>query len=244
MTFTAETAALALIVALAFTVEGALGFGATLVAVTLSAFLVPIDVLLPSFVPLNMILSASIVARSWRAVDVRLLFFRIVPWMGLGLPLGMWTARHLDGHLLVKGFGLFVAVLAMLELRARHAAQPSNGSRAGGNVLLALGGLVHGAFGTGGPMAVYVAGRSLVDKAAFRATLSALWIVLNVVLVGGFAMDGRVNASSVTLSAMLAAGLVAGIVLGEILHKKVPVTTFRVVVWAALAVAGVALALR
>ncbi len=120
---------LVLVVFLAFLVEAALGFGATVVAVALGAFLVPIPELLAAFVPLNIVLSAYLAVRYRRDIHWRLLMLRIVPLMVAGIPVG----------LLLLGWGV-----------------------------------VHGAFATGGPMAVFVSGRVLTDKGRFRSTLSTL----------------------------------------------------------------------
>lgn len=233
-------ALLVCIVALAFTVEGALGFGATVVTVTLGAFLVPIETLLPAFVPLNMVLSASIAVRGRRAVDARLLVRRIVPLMLLGMPVGMLAMRVIDGAVLVRVYGVMIVALALLEL----VAQRPPPSRRLGNLLLFCAGAVQGAFGTGGPLTVFVVGKELPGKHAFRATLSALWVTLNCVLVGGFVLDGRVNATSARTSLWLVLGLAIGSVAGELVHRRLAPEKFRVVVWGMLAIAGTALALR
>ena len=233
-------ALLVCIVALAFTVEGALGFGATVVTVTLGAFLVPIDTLLPAYAPLNIALSASIVLRSLRDVDARLLLRRIVPLMVLGMPLGMFAMRTLDGALLIRVYGAMIVVLAVIEL-ARRLPAPS---QAVGNVLLVGAGIVQGAFGTGGPLTVFVVGKQLQGKRTFRATLCALWLILNIVLVAGFAVDGRVNLESARTTAWLALGLVFGVIAGELVHRRLAPEKFRVLVWGTLALAGMALALR
>ena len=240
-------ALLVCIVALAFAVEGALGFGSTVVTVTLGAFLVPIDMLLPAYVPANIVLSVSIVARTYRDVDARMLFRRVVPLMVLGMPFGMLALRVLDGAVLVRVYGVMIVVLAIIELAARL---PSP-SRALGNALLFAAGTVQGAFGTGGPLTVFVLGKELTErpdaaagKRAFRATLCLLWLILNVVLVIGFAIDGRLTAESGRTTLWLVVGLAFGIVVGELVHRRLAPERFRVVVWGMLALAGTALALR
>jgi uncharacterized membrane protein YfcA len=238
--------ALAVVVLAAFAVEAALGFGATVVTVALGAFLVPIESLLPAFVPLNMVLSLYLAGRYSRDVDRRFLFARIVPWMGLGLPLGLVAAARLGSGSLRLVFGVFVVLLSAFELRrGRRDAEPrpDAGRLVGGAVLFAAG-VVHGLFATGGPLAVYVAGRELPDKARFRATLSALWLLLNVALVGSFAAAGRLGSASLALTAMLALPLLGGILLGEVLHRRVPAALFRTLVFALLLAAGLLLAAK
>ncbi len=51
-------------------------------------------------------------------------------------------------------------------------------------VILLLGGVVHQLFVSGGPLVVIYAAHRIKEKNAFRATLSMMWIVLNLVLFG------------------------------------------------------------
>jgi hypothetical protein len=248
--------ALAVIVLLALVVEASLGFGATVIAVALAAFFYPIDVLLPAYVPVNMLLSAYLVVRHRDGVDGRFLLRRIVPFMALGLPAGLLLFRYSSGPHLKILFGVFVVGLSTLELlrlaRARRAAPAVDGgapptrplAAAPAAVLLLLGGVIHGAFGTGGPMAVYVAGRQLTDKRVFRSTLSALWLLLNGVLVVTYAFGGYLTLQSAKLSLVMLVPLVLGTVIGEWTHRRLKGTTFATLVFVVLLVAGLALALR
>lgn len=241
------TLLLGLVVLVAFTVEAALGFGATVVAVSLGAFLLPIDEILYAFVPLNLALSAFFVVRNRREVDLRLLLLRVLPFMALGLPLGFFGLAVVDERTARMAFGAFVAALAAVELwrarRAEDAALPalSTPRRA---LALGLAGVVHGAFATGGPLVVYVMSRTLADKGAFRATLSALWLVLNLVLVAGFAARGALDAESGARSLAWAPFLLGGLLAGDALHRRVSTEAFRRLVFTLLFVAGALLVLR
>ncbi|MCK6548248.1 sulfite exporter TauE/SafE family protein [Myxococcota bacterium] len=247
--------AFAAIVFLAFAVEATLGFGATIITVALASFLWPIETILVAFVPVNFLLSAWMTARHRRDVDLRLLTTRVVPLMVLGMPAGLWAFEHLDERTLKLGYGLFVVVLSALELVRDHQARRATAAAASPapareipplveGVLLTLGGVVHGAFSTGGPMAVYVTGRRLADKARFRATMSALWLVLNPILVVSYALSGKLGAETLGRSAILVAPLALGIVAGEWAHAKVSSAAFRTGVFAMLLAVGVVTVLR
>lgn len=239
--------ALAVVVLLAFSIEAALGFGATLVAVALGSFFVGLDVLLPALVPLNVLLSGFLVARYWRAVETRFLFTRLLPLMAVGLPLGQLAFQTIDASILKRIFGAFVAVVAAIELRRMrlHANEAPVPLRRPVEVaFLLLGGVVHGAFATGGPMAVYVTGRVVHDKGAYRATLSVLWLALNLVLVGSYGVSGALGPETLSLSVVLAPSLLLGLVVGELAHHRVPVATFRAGVFAMLLLAGGMLLVR
>lgn len=260
-----ESALLALVVFAGFAVESTLGFGATVVAVALASLFMSIERVLPSFVPLNMVLSATLAFRGRKELDARLLFTRIAPAVAVGMPLGMWLFGRAPEGALKLGFGVFIILLGASEL-LRKGAQAERSADDGAPVpapsaptvapakelstgaaaaLLALGGVAHGAFGTGGPMVVYVMGKKLSgSKTTFRATLSLLWLVLNVLLMGSFFVAGRLGRGSVTLSVMLAPSLLVGLWVGQRLHDRISLATFRFAVFVGLVVAGAVLVLR
>ncbi len=242
---------LAIVVLAAFSVEAVVGFGSTVIAVTFGAQILPIDALLPAFVPLNLALSLVIVARNARSVDARLLVRRVLPAVGVGLAIGLGAFRLLrvgDTAALELVLAAFVVSLAVIELArlARPAAAATGRPIApiAAAALLALGGVAHGLFGSGGPMVVYVASRELEGKARFRATLSALWLVLNVTLVVNYASLGLIGRASAGRSLALAPSLLLAIPIGEWLHHRLPEARFRPVVYAVLLVGGLALGAR
>lgn len=242
------SAALLVVVAFAFTVEAALGFGATVITLALGALMLPIGTILPAIVPLNLLLSAFLAIRHRAYVDRRLLFSGILPLVLLGMPFGMWASGALPDAVLKRLYGAFVCTLAGLELaRARRALAgsedpPARPWRDAG--LLALAGVVHGAFSTGGPLVVYVAGRRLGDKLRFRATLAGLWMTLQGLLIARFAWRGDFDAETASLSFRFALGLAVGLVLGDAIHDRIPETLFRRGVFVLLGLVGAVLLVR
>ncbi len=228
------------VVALAFGVEAALGFGSTVIAVSLGALVVDVRVLLPVFVPLNMALSTAILLRDRAHVDARLLLRRVLPAMGLGLPIGLFAFTSLDADVLRRALGAVVVALAVRELFGL-------GRRTGGaarSVALFAGGIVHGALGSGGPLVVWALGDRAREPRALRATLAALWLTLNAVLLVGYGWDGRLDGASATWTAWLACGGVVGALAGEWVHRRIDAARFARAVWVALALVGVVLLAR
>ncbi len=242
---TVTTLLVALVVFLAFTTETVLGFGATVITLALGAALVPLRPLLAALIPLNLALSAYLTARHWRDVDVRALTRRIGPPMLAAMPVGMLLAARLPAAWLVRAFGLFVLALASIELRRMRRAQPATDlSRNASLGLLALGGAVHGMFGVGGPLVVWVVSRWFDDRHRVRATLNALWLTLNVIFLAPMALDGTLSRASLGATITFVPSLVAATWAGEKLHARVPESTFRKAVYAMLLAAGVVLVVR
>lgn len=249
---------LMLVCTLAFTIETALGFGATLISVALGSLFLGIDAILHALVPLNLVLSGYLVARNVAHIDRAFLFRRLLPFMVLGLPIGILVVSRLDASLLKRVFGAFLVGVAGLELWRSFQTPPELGNSPRGErvtnastmprwqerLLLMAGGAIHGAFTTGGPMAVYVTSRVIEDKKAYRATLSALWALLNLVMLGWYLADGAIGPATIGLTLALTPSIAVGMVVGEVLHARVPVATFRKVVFAMLLLTGVMLLVR
>ncbi len=237
---------LGLIIFAAFFVEAALGFGATLLALALGVWVCPLQELLPLVVSLNLLLSLFLVWRDRSFIDPRLLWGRYLPLMSLGLPIGLVMLSVLQPERLLTCFGVCLAAMAAWELGrswiARSVPRPPLGSLWGG-LLLLLGGVCHGLFASGGPLAVYVAGRQLHNKSAFRGTLAALWLLLNLLWLMGYALSGPLSPELPSKALGLFFPLLAGSLLGDRAHHRLNPKLFRTLVFGLLLLIGCQLAI-
>jgi uncharacterized membrane protein YfcA len=228
------------VVALAFAAEATTGFGATVIALALGLHLFPLGEVLPVFVPLGLFMSSWLVLRGRAHVDRRLLLFRILPWMGLGLAVGLTIFERASHELLRRAFGLFVVTLAAIELwRLLRASTASREvSRPAATAALLGAGVMHGMFSTGGPLLVWALGKSLPEKRAFRATLSCVWLVLGSALTTAYATSGRLDGGTLRATAALLPVLGVAIAAGEWAHHRLDERRFRVIVYALLLGSG------
>lgn len=238
--------ALQAIVLLAFVAEAAIGFGSTVITVTLAVLFLPLDVVLPAFVPVNMLLSAYLAIRHHRAIAFQLLLRTIAPAVLVGLAIGIGLFRGQSSQALLLAFALFVVALSAVEL---WRAQSSDASTLPlslpiRSLMLGLGGVVHGLFGTGGPMIVYALQREGLDKGAFRASLAVVWLTLNSALLVNFASMGLLGRGSAVLSLAIAVALIPALFLGGYLHHRLSARRFQLGIFSLLLVAGIALAAR
>ncbi len=233
--------ALAVIALVAFGTEGAIGFGGTVIAACIGAQLIPLDELLPAFVPISLAMSAWLVVTGRDAIAWQVLLRTIAIPVALGAAAGL-ALFHIPGKTgLAAAFGGFVALLAVGQL-VRPASRPL--SRAWQRVFLVAGGVAHGLFGTGGPLIVYVTRRELADKRTFRATLALLWLVLGIALLVNFLALGLYRRHTVELGGVIGLALIPGLWIGQRIHDALDGARFERVVWALLLVAGLALAIR
>ncbi len=240
----AVVAALGAIAFAAFATEAALGFAGTVLAVSLGAQLVPLDVLLPAFVPINLALSLAVGLRDRRRIAWRHLALELAPPVAVGAAVGLALFRLPARLHLQLVFGLFVVALAALELWRLHGGQEAAPSRWRGRALLVLGGLAHGLFGAGGPMIVYVLRRRLPDKAAFRATLAVVWLSLNALLIANYAAMDLYGGALAPAMAVMAAAVAPAFLAGDWLHRRIDPERFHRIVVVLLLGAGAVLAIR
>ena len=242
---TAEGLLLLLVVAFAFTVETTLGFGATIVTVAVGSLFVPTDAILHAFVPVNVILSAVLVARDRNAVALRMLLGSVVPFVIVGVPLGLYAARVMPERPLKLCLGVATLALAVVQLWPKRTTTPSTAlSPWVARPMLFVGGVLHGAFGSGGPMVVYVLGRTIgAEKATFRATLSLLWLILNSALLFSFVQAGHIGETSLQRSAGFGVALLVGLFIGQRVHDKVDARRFQRAIFVMLAAVGALLVL-
>lgn len=110
--------------------------------------------------------------------------------------------------------------------------------------VLVLAGVIHGAFGAGGPLVVIYASRVLTEKTLFRVTLCMLWLCLNTLLIFKWTWAGGVWNRQVAIQLAVALPFLAvGMIAGDCLHQRVNERFFRILVYAVLILAGVVLLL-
>jgi len=242
---TASMLALAVLVAVAYGVQTVSGFGAGLILVTLGVHLVELPTLLALILPLSIAQTGWITLRHWRAVDGRLLLGKVIPVMGAGVGLGYLVAAQVSGMTVVKQvLGVFVVLLAARELWQLHrGTTPAVGTPIASTLSIFGAGVVHGIYATGGPLLVYGLGREGLDRARFRATVTTVWLVLNVGLVATYAVEGRYTPHRLGQLLVLLVGIPVGVAAGERVFSRVSERAFRWGIYGLLAVAGVPLIL-
>jgi len=210
------------ILILAHTAETILGFGATLIALAFAIHLLPLETLVPVLVILGLLQSIWLVARWFRFIDWRTLLLQILPIAGAGMVIGIFSREVADEGILKIILGAFILVVSVAELAILFIRRTP-----GGRLhwyyripLLVGGGIFHGLFATGGPPIVYYASRQFHAQEKFRATLSMLWLILNVGLLAGFLIAGQLDVEKLKMTALVLPGLIIGIIIGSLIRVR------------------------
>jgi len=222
------------------------GFGGMIIPITLGANRYPIKWMLTVLVPVTLLSNTFILLRHRRYIDTRLVFRKALPFMGIGLGVGIVIFQFLPGEALKRSYGVMVVLLSVSELRklvGRRSAPLPFGKRLSA-LLFFLAGILHGIFASGGPILVYVLTRLQLDKATFRSTLSPIWLSLNIALTISYGVTGQLQAETLRTCVYLIPSLVLGIWMGERLHRKVDERVFKIVIYVFLLLTGISIVVR
>lgn len=228
------------VVFLAALVQGLLGFGSAMVAMSL----LPDAIGLVTAAPLVAVLalpSEGLMLVRYRGA----LNWRAAAWLGggmlAGVPVGMLLLRRVGEGVLLPVLGAVIVVYAVYALADWHLPQ----LRGLGWALLAgwFGGVLGGAYNTSGPPVVVYGNCRRWLPAEFKGSLQAFFLLCDVTVVAGHALSG--NLTPVVwghLSTALPA-VVAGVGVGMAMDRIVPPRLFRRLVLAGLVVLGARLVL-
>lgn len=212
------------VIAVAYVVRGVAGFGSGLIATPLLLTFLPLTLVVPLVVVLDYAASAAQGIRdrhciAWREIG------RVLPTAILGVIVAFWLFHAVDPGWLIKALAVFLIAFAAYQLRpggnaahvSTHWALPAG----------AFGGLVGTLFGTGGPFYVaYLQARQL-DKMAFRATFSTIFLLDGANRIAGYALSGFLDSRFLSLLLLLAPMMAIGLLAGRRLHINISQETFR-----------------
>lgn len=235
----------ALILLVTYAVEGITGFGGGILALPFLDPLVGLKHAVPALAILSLINSGYrtiIMRRHIVAKELWTMVFFIV----LGLPIGMWAFAVLPERplkIILGVFMLYVAIKGLVEIYQPHlkaqATRPASGKRKlifyG---LLLCGGIMQGAFTSGGPFVVMYATMALKEKEAFRATLFAMWVIVNTIITARNAVSGVLTAEIGQLVLWALPAMVLAVVISTFVQKYISGQAFNKIVYGTLLVAG------
>jgi uncharacterized membrane protein YfcA len=161
---------------------GVAAFGSTLLAFPALVWLVDVRTARTALLLLGTVQAYQVFAYTYRHIVWRE-FFRMVLVAGLGLPIGVLALQSLPGPLLIGLLGVVLIVSGGTKLIPKRRRSVTAWPAPALYALLLLGGIIHGAFVSGGAALVVYAQHRIPQKDGFRGTLCAFWVLMNTILV-------------------------------------------------------------
>jgi hypothetical protein len=230
----------------AFAVRSAAGFGAGLIAIPMLAFILPVSTAVSVATILTTLTSIQQVSREWRQIAWRQ-FILVFSYSLVGIGLGLYFIKLLDEDLMRHCLGVFMILYSLHAVWAggRVHFLPHRWHGAVGAGVGIVGGLCSALFGAGaGPIYVVYFDILRLDKAAFRATMSAVVVLGGAARIAGYESAGFYGSSTLGLLAVGLPVVVLGSWLGDKVVYRLSARSFSRLVAAIMLISGITLLLR
>lgn len=226
------------------------GFAGTVLAMPFSLMLVGFDVAKPVLNVLGIVVSIGVVGINRKALNKKE-FFKIIAIMLVGMLIGALFVHFvpIDAEVLYKILGVVVIVFMLIgcyNTFVKSKRKVANKSKANPLLYLILvaSGFVHGMFVCGGPLLIIYASEKLKGRDEFRVTVSAVWIVLNSIIMFSDIKQGYFNLRLLIILGISVAILFLALWLGNLIFRHMNKKTFMIVTYVLMAISGVSLLLK
>ncbi len=231
----------AAILFVAYLVRGIAGFGSGLISIPLLALMLPLKIVVPIVVFLDLIGSAAQGVSSRRSIRWSVLV-PLLPFTLAGIALALYFFNSVDTAVLNVSLGIFVMFFAIYQLL------PIPDLR-GGPVMAfpfgLLGGLLGTLFGTGGPFYVMYLNMRSLSKEAFRASFASYFLIDGAVRIGVYIVGlSLLNQQFLIVLLMALPPFALGLYCGGRVHREIPASTFKKFISLLLIASGSALILH
>lgn len=158
------------------------GFGCTVLALPFTVSLIGIETGKPVLTVIGLIQCLVVVIKqfsyiNWNEVK------KVVFYVTIGMPIGLICYKILPKEILITLLSIFmlcVSIKGLLELNGYTFRSPKDSIL---NYLLFSGGIIHGAFVSGGPLLMIYSTEKIKEKDIFRSTMCIIWVILNTFLI-------------------------------------------------------------
>lgn len=211
------------------------GFGGTLLAMPISIGLIGLD---ESKVIINLItlLTCIFIATKNRKHIKFEVLKKVIIYMGIGMILGIFICRVINIKILLHIYGVIIILIGIKNLFFKKEIILKDNFI---NIILMLAGVIHGVFISGGSLLVIYMAYKLKNKEEFRATMSSIWIILNLLMLISQTCLGIVNKQLIVITIIGLVPAVLGIIIGVQISKKLSKEVFMKLTYLLLLISGV-----
>ena len=184
------------------------------------------------------VLSCLILASKSRKHIQPKILLNIIAWMAVGMVFGIWIFEHLSLNILLPFYAIMIILIALKKLLIKNEIKMSKWMLNG--VLLAAG-IIHGMFVAGGALLVVYASTVLKNKENFRATVAAVWVVLNTGLMISDFVQGYMTPGVIKMAGISILPLLLAIYVGNKIHERIDQKVFMKITYALLLASGISI---
>ncbi|WP_332236870.1 sulfite exporter TauE/SafE family protein [Sporolactobacillus sp. KGMB 08714] len=162
--------------------------------------------------------------------------------MPIGMLLGIWLTGTISDQLLLwimSGVIILAALYNLLLAKYQKSNSAEKPVTWKGILIVLFAGVIHGLLIMGGPLLVLFVNEHYSSKESYRATLSLIWILLNLILLVSFMWQHVIKIEVLALSAYSMIPLIVSMIAGNWIYQKVDNSKFTTITNFTLLLAGI-----
>ncbi len=230
--------AVALIIFFGAFVQSSIGFGLALVAMPLLVGILGIHTAAPLVAIVALVVEILILIRYHESFDFDVVKHLVIGAV-LGIPIGIFAVRTIDGEIVNKLLGIIVIGYALYAFLAPKL--PDLAGNAWAYTFGFAAGILGGAYNTGGPPVVIYGNCRRWPPDEFKSNLQGFFLVNGIVIIAIHALSGNLTGEVLQNFIYAVPGLALGLLAGFYLSKRINPDLFRNVVLVVLIILGVKL---
>lgn len=222
------------------------GFAGTVLAMPFSIMLIGYETAKPILNILGIAASLFIVIKEYRHINKKELL-KIIGFMAIGILFSFFLSDAFSGYesILYKFLGILIIIIALINAYNFYKKKETKEPNLFLSILILIfSGLIHGLFVCGGMLVVTYANTKLKDKNEFRSTLSAVWLILNSIIMIGDIRNGYLHSDTLILLAAALAVLILSLITGNLIYKKLSRESFLKLTYVLMIISGISLVLK
>lgn len=219
-------------------VRGIFGFGDALVAVPILALFFPMDQIVVIMGLIGLVQGGLMIRKGWGDVDWRQVKTLALS-AAVGVPAGLLLVGYVSERVVKVALGVLIIAYALRSLL--RIPLPTLRDTRLGAVAGVVSGMCGAAYTLSGPPVILYGSASGWSASDFRATLTAYFLILSVMLNIGFVSAGYWTRDALVLSAVAAPGMFLGNMVADWLGPRIDGEAFGRLLDVVLVVLGVML---
>lgn len=230
-----------IVIFLTHIVQTITGFAASMLSMPFLTMIISLSDAKVLLTTLGLVWSLWIIFTDHKYIDWKFLWFVVIVMLA-GIVVGSLIIDYISIHWLMVLMGITIIASAIRGFLKHHSEVKSNvivdtifGFAAGVMQALVV---------MGGPLLVVLTSSHFRDRRYYRATLAALWIVVNIILLFVFKFQGILSSQSIWLTIIGVPSLIAAIFVGNKINNRINNDQFNIFVNALLVISGILILLQ
>lgn len=241
-----------IVVFISSVIQSITGFAGTVLAMPFSIMLVGYTTAKPILNVLGIILSVGVIGLNHKSLNKKE-FFKIIAIMLVGMIGGYFIITQFDLKagilykllgaivLLFMGIGVFNTFSEKYRKKKKETNERTNILA---YLVLIIAGVVHGMFVCGGPLLVVYASEKIKGRDEFRVTVSAVWAVLNSIILFSDIKSGLFVPKTLVLLGICVAILFGALFVGNMIFRHINKKWFMIITYVLMGISGISLLIK